>query len=368
MPNPETTQIVEDAVNDAMQPDTTVEDTSTDTPSVDTAADTSGETTTDETVTTPVTVAGEDSVQSPAEQAVVDIVEDDFAKRFGLQANSVTGRENRIPYSRVKKIIEKNERDVVARVTKEVEAKFSKFPEIETKVKDYEGRLEKVAQFEQILEQDPRTFLGMLAKHPSYREFFEFVEKAAAGLEQAKQPAVAVPDPLNDMPGPDQPDGLYSKEGLQKLLQWNAGQAKTQAIQEVEQRYKPIEQAWQAQEQMAKMVPIVEKQIADARTWDKFNELEPRIVELLKADVGKTKSLERIYVQAYQEAAAAEQGKLSTDRTKMRTEILAELKKKPVASTAPIAAVKPGATDEPTGPRSTQDVIREALREAGHQV
>jgi len=360
--NDPVTEAIEDAVNDATNPEVDVETPAEETVSVDTAATEIAEETASEEVTT--------QVESPAVKAATDAgakVEDEFAKRHGLQPNSVTGRENRIPYSRVKKIVEKNERDAVARVTKEIEGKFTpQVTELSTKVTDYEGRLEKVAQFEEILQNDPKTFLEMLSQVPAYKEFFAYIEKASAALDGTQEPAKVV-DPFGDMPQPDQPlpDGskVYSEQGLKALLTWQDQQTQKRTIEQVEKRYAPIEQAWQAQEQMAKIVPVVEKQIADARTWDKFNELEPKILDILKAD--KQISLEKAYVKAYQEATIAERAKFTTDRNAIRTEVLAEIKKKPMSSAATAAAVKPNPQRESTGPVDTTEVIRRSLEEAG---
>lgn len=361
-------QIIEDSVNDSIAPVETTDDTSVETQTDDTtestlsADDAAAEAHPDGTDAPAVEDANQ-QVQSPAAKQPGTTAEDDFAKKFGLQSQSVTGRENRIPYSRVKKIVEKNEKDVTARVTKELETKYTpQLQERDTKITDYEGRLEKVAQFENILENDPRTFLGMLSKHPSYTEFFTYIEQLA-GQQPAQQQQQAVVDPTADMPKPDQADGLYSMEGLQKLLAWNAEQARKATLQEVEQRYKPIEQAWQSQEQLAKIVPVVEKQIAEARTWDKFEELEDKVVAILKAD--KNISLERAYMKAYQEHMQTEVfPKLTTDRNTIRQEVLAELKKKPVSSATPTSQTKPSFKAEPQGNRNLEDVIQQALADA----
>jgi hypothetical protein len=368
MPN-DLEQVIEDSINDSLAPaeDTTAPEETT------TSVDAAVEETTEASAGTEVEATPESNqIASPAQkeaEATTTAQEEDFAKRFGLQSQSVTGRENRIPYSRVKKIVEKNEKDTIARVTKELESKYAKFPEFETKLKDYEGRLERVAQFENILETEPKTFLGMLSQHPAYKEFFEFVEQAVAAQE--KQPAATAAPATTAPEGMPQPDATYadgtkgySQEGLQKLLDWKEQQAVQKAIAQVEARYKPIEQAWQSQEQMAKMVPIVEKQIAEARQWDKFSELEPKVVEILKND--RNISLERAYVKAYQEATLAERSKLTTDRNTIRSEVLAELKKKPASSATTAGAVKP--TPAATGPKSMEEIIRESLEQAGHQI
>lgn len=288
---------------------------------------------------------------------------DEFEKRWGIPSKSVTGRENRIPHSRVKQMVTKAEAEAIAKLKKEHEAKWTgEFTPLETKVKDYEARLEKVAQFENILENDPRTFLGLLSQLPAYKDFFDHYNQLASGAQtpQQGQQAPKVPE---GMPQPDQelPDGtkVYSMEGLQSLLQWQADNVEKRVTAQVKQHYAPIEQEWQQQQRMAQMVPVIEKQIAEARQWPNFPELEPEIVKLLKAD--QRLSLERAYVQAYQAHVVP---KLTTDHNKVRTAVLAELRQKPVASSAPVSQVRPAPNALPEN-YTMDDVIRKALREQG---
>jgi hypothetical protein len=353
--------VIESAVNDSLD-SAPVDDTPTevveDTSSSEITPGSAVEDAPAEEATTDEVVAGgiQPSDATKAEQ-------DDFAKKFGLQAQSVTGRENRIPYSRVKKIVEKAQSEAVAKATKDIEAKFTpQLTELGTKVTDYEGRLQRVAEFENILENDPKQFLTMLSKVPAYKEFFDFVSQAAAG--PATEPEKVAQDPTGNMPQPDQTlaDGskVYSMEGLQSLLKWQADQVEQRTIQQVEQRYAPIEQAWKSQEHMAKIVPVVEKQIAEARTWPNFDELEPEIIQSLKAD--KNISLERAYMQAYQKTIVP---KLAVDRNKIRTDLLAEIKKKPVASAAPAGNVRPGAQPDSGAPKDLADIIAAAVADSG---
>jgi hypothetical protein len=363
MANFDLEQTIEDAVNDSVapvEPEVETPDSTTD----DTTEPTMDEVATD----VAAEVAEEHEAElnpdsnpvAPGAKAPTAKDEDDFAKRHGLQSQSVTGRENRIPYSRVKKIVGKVEAEAKKFKT-ELDTIKPKFTEYETKVRDYESRLEKIGQFEHILENDPKTFLSMLSQVPAYKEFFDYVAQMASGTQgKVEEPAKA--DPADEMPQPG-PDGLYDMEGLKKLLEWNAAQVEKRTIKQVEERYKPIEQAWQSQEQMARIVPVVERQIAEARTWDKFNELEGRVVAILKEDPNST--LEKAYLKAYQEAVQAERAELQPNRDKMRAEILAEIKKTPTkAATAPVGAVRPKQSADAT-PRSIEDIIANAVQEAG---
>ncbi len=366
-------QVIEDSVNDANLDDTDV-DTGSDevtSPAADAAADDAASVEAagaEEATTEVVAPAVKDNVDKPIEGAAKP-AEDEFAKKFGISATGVTGRENRIPYSRVKKIVEKNERDVVARVTKELEDKYNpQINETGAKVQDYESRLGRVAQFEQVMTTNPREFLGMLSGLPAYKEFFEFVNKAMEGqggrIEDAKTtPTAAAGDA---MPEPDKllADGsrVYSMDGLKALMAWQGQQVETRVNagweKKVNERFGPIEQAYKSQEYMAKLVPQIDAQIAEARKLPNFAELEDDVVKILNEN--PRINLEGAYVQAYQTKIVP---KLSTDRNKLRSEILAEIKKQPAVTAAPagVARTKP----TPGAVRSTEDVIKASLEEAG---
>src|SRR3990167_6387410 len=328
-------EVIEDAVNDSL--DTTPVDTSTDV--VDTTSELSADST-DSTITDSTDV--QDPLADPA------AVQDDFEKEWGIPARSITGRENRVPHARVKTMVTKAEQKGYDKAKKELDSQYTpKVTEYEAKVKDYEGRLGKVAQFEQVLENDPRTFLQLLSQIPAYKEFFDYVGKLAQG-QGGQQPQAAEQPYLDSstMPQPDQilSDGskVYSLEGLAKRDEWLAKQIEGKVVQQAEdrmtKRYAPMEQEWQNQQRTAQLVPVIERQIAEARTWPNFQELEPTIVQKLKSDHQMT--LDRAYVLSYQEQVVP---KVSADRNKIRTELLAELRQKPVSSSAPASQVRPSA-------------------------
>lgn len=339
-------QVIEDSVNDSLTSEP-VADTGT------VSNDAPEET---------VTAAPESSqVASPAGKSSDAPVEDDdedslFSKRYGVTGKSVTGGENRIPYSRVKKIVAKSEKEAAAKLKAELEGTYTpKLAEFETKVRDYEERLGKVAQFEHILENDPKQFLTMLSQVPAYKEFFAYIDRLSAG-QGAGRPN---PSPGNagipeGMPQPDvpQPDGssVYSMEGLQKLLEWQAKQVEDRVQKQVTQRYAPIEQEWKTQQNMAKMAPIIQKQLEDARTWPQFTENEGEILQALKAD--RNISLEG----AYRKVVFP---KLQASRDEMRTSILAEIKARPQSTAVGGASTKP--VPSVPGKRSLEEVILEQV-------
>lgn len=352
--------IIEEEVQDSVTP---AEPDVVDSADTDVVADSSVE---EDAVSGDNTEDADNAVTPPAN--ATDKVEDDFAKRFGLQSQSITGRENRIPYSRVKKIVEKAQRDAREAAAKELEGKFNpQLTETQTKIQDYEQRLERVAQFEHVLENDPRTFLQILSQIPAYGEFFQRVSelaKMAQGQQGQGQNPVANQNvqnnnPNDPMPQPDQefPDGTkgYSMEGLAKLFDWRDRQVESRVLQQAEERiskrYAPIEQQWQAQQEYQRAVPVVEKQIAEARTWPNFNELENEVVKLLQADQRMT--LEGAYMRAYQTHIVP---RMTADRQRVKSEVLEELKKRPAASAAPSNPTKPTASAN-KGPRSLEEII-----------
>lgn len=298
-----------------------------------------------------------DEVPSPAAQTPAE--KDEFEKKFGIPGTSASGRENRIPYSRVKKISEKAAADAVAAKVKEYEPKIAEY---ETKITDYEDRLGKVAEFEQVMVSDPDQFLQMLSGLPVYKPFFDKINSLLSGQTQQQVADVAEAPVTDDMPAPDQQlaDGtmVYSMDGLKKLLAWQSNQAETRAIakatKQIEDRYKPIEAEWQQHQAVQRIIPQVQQQIAEARTWPQFNENEAEIVQALQKD--QKLSLEGAYRQVVFP-------KLQADRTKMREEILKEVQKAPRATSASAGAVKPSAqAPAGSGPRPLESVIEEAVK------
>lgn len=338
--------VIEDSITDSELPADTVDETPVD--GVEASPDIIEDPVVEDA---PVT----DEVTSPA---AVDIQKDDFEKKFGIPGTAASGRENRIPYSRVKKITEKAVADGVAAKLKEFEPRIAEY---ETKVKDYEGRLGKVAEFENVMVNDPQQFLGMLAQIPAYKPFFDALHAAQAGETQDQVAKVAQQPVTDDMPAPDQQlqDGtmVYSMDGLKALLKWNGDQSESRAVERVtkqmEDRYKPMETEWQAHQRMQAVIPQVQSQIAEARTWPLFNDHETEIVKALQTN--DKLSLEGAYRQVVYP-------KLVADRTRMREEILKEVSKAPRATSAPAAGSKSTAQATPTGPRSTEDVIYEAIK------
>lgn len=374
-------QIITDSVNDS------INDVQADTPDVDVSADTPSdpvEASTSDSDAEPVAeTPSELEVSSPANvepsEAAPAEPQDEFAKLVGMPQVGVGGRENRIPYSRVKKITEKAVNEIAEaalgrklnpgeKAAEVVKAHVQQLPELTAKVTDYESRLEAVGQFEQVMANDPEKFLTMLARIPAYKEFFEFVQQASQGMQQGA-PQAGVPaqtsqtGPVSDeMPEPDEvlEDGskVYSMEGLKALLAWNAQQTEARVtssyekqLKELQSRYDPVANDWQERRRTEAALPVIRKQIEEARTWTLFNESEQEILEVLRKD--KQISLEGAYRQVVFP-------KLVADRNRVRQEVLQEVKTAPTAtSVAARTASKPSTPSN--GPRSLEDVIKDSV-------
>lgn len=339
--------VIEDAANDSVSPEP-----------VDSASDTSVETTETETVeTTESSQVAAPGGDQPTETETTE--GDDFAKLYGIQPNSITGRENRIPYSRVKKIVERAEKEAVAKAQKAAEGGFTpKLQEAEAKIKDYEGRLQKVAQFENMIETQPQQFLQLLSTIPAYKEFFDYINKLAASGSTAEVKQESYLD-SSTMPQPDETlsDGskVYSLEGLAKRDEWLARQVEERAVRAAEERlskqYGPMREQFEAEQRRQAAIPHIQKQLAEARTWLGFTDNEAAILEALKADGNL--SLEGAYRQVVLP-------KLQSNRDEMRKSIIEELKKKPQATSVTTNATRPQTQDN--RPKSVEEIIAEQAR------
>lgn len=282
---------------------------------------------------------GDAVVASPAAKTGEVVPPDEFEKKFGVPATASGGRENRIPYSRVKKIVEKQ--------AKEVEASFlPKITELEGKVKERDDRLSKVDEFRNVLLNEPQKFMDMLRDLPQYKTL----------LDGLQAPLVTPPVvPLgDDMPLPDEvaADGSksYSMNGIRAFSEWTRAQARKDTLEEVRKIYGPIQEEWKAQQQLQQIVPVIQKQISEARQWPLFNESEEDIVKALQSNPQMT--LETAY-------RTVVYPKLATDRNKMREDLLKELKKAPASTSAPASGTKSKPVS--SGPRSLESIIEEQI-------
>lgn len=340
MPNDEQmTQVIEDSITDAGLSDT----------STDTTLETTTETpeTVQEGTETPEGTSGPGSPATRTEepQAATDAYAA-FAKEHGIPPQTPGQRENRLPYSRVKAIVDKAQKKAAEPYVKELET-------YKGKVGEYEGYLNNVQKFEDIMKNNHMQFLKMLVQIPGYQEIFQQL----AGSQAKPAPAdgaVAETAPVGDgMPEPDMQlaDGtaVYSLEGLRKRDEWHAEQVEKRIMGKVQKDYAPLKQAWETGNYRAEKLRDVQRQLADARTWEQFAENETEIGKALEAY--PQLSLEG----AYRYVVIP---KLKAERNTMRQELMAEVKKAPTSTSAPSQITKPGAGG---GKRTVEQIINDSI-------
>jgi hypothetical protein len=348
------TQVIEDAITDVEIAPEALEDTTT---SVD-----------DPTPIEPVEVAPTASNEptEPVKETVPPVQDevDPFDKKFGLTKESSLGKENRIPYSRVRKIVDKavKEAETAKADAFKTYVEPTKFKEYEDKVKDYEGRLTQIAEFEKVMINDHGAFLTMLAnKIPGYAQILAPLFNPPT--EQSKTaPPPSQTDPSVEMPQPDQTltDGskVYSMEGLKALMAWQAAQVEAKVTKQVEERvssrYKPIEDSFTRHQRVQEVLPKVRAQIEEARKWPLFGDNEDEITKTLQEN--PTYNLERAY-------QAVVLPKLQAQRDQMRADILKEVKQAPRSTGVSTAATKPNPVSTSTGPRALEDVIADSIKD-----
>jgi hypothetical protein len=355
-------EIIADSITDVELGDDPIEDTpiGDEAPAPEVVPDTPAPDATPEVPEAP-------AVPSPASKDDVKPL-DDFEKKYGITALSSSGRENRIPYPRVKKIAEKAVKDAQTTWTKGLEAShvpIAKYQELDTKIKDYEGRLSQVAEFERVMTTDAPRFLQMLTTIPGYTEIFNRMGSQDATPPQQEAPQAPISEA---MPEPDQKlsDGstVYSMDGLKALLAWQARQIEEKVTRQVQERYAPLETDYQTYQRTQAIIPQVQKQIADARTWHLFNENEDEIVKTLQAYPNATleQAYQHVVVPKLKSAAETATTLGQTERDKMRAELLKELKTAPRATSASVSPARPAATPVSAGPRNLEDVIADAVK------
>lgn len=384
-PNVDLEAVITDSITDSQLPP----DTDTDTPEVDTS-DISDDTSYQvETPATADDAPAEDAAEGDGESRV-DVpdsekapgTKDEFERLAGMPAVGQHGRENRIPYSRVKKITEKAVNELAENVLGRklapgekaadvVKQYAAEIPVMREKVTDYEARLERVGQFEDIIQNKPKDFIKMLQKLPQYEGFFSWIRSlrqdghvTTGGDGTAGQAAQAAME-SDQMPEPDQAleDGtkVYSLDGLKQLLLWNSKDTERRVLGQVESQYAPIRSEFQqrreaAQREMVERqqyeaaLPVIRRQIEDAKTWPMFSENEDAISEALAAD--ESLSLEG----AYRKVVLP---KILSDRQAMRQQVMKEIKTAPRAASVPSNTAQKATPS--TGPKSLEDVIREQV-------
>jgi hypothetical protein len=292
----------------------------------------------------------------------VEPVVDPVAKELedlGLAAPKAGERENRLPYSRVKKIVENSR-------TKLTAAHTTALAEVTTKLTAAEQKVQQMDRADQLFATDPDRALMMLESlHPGkYKKFLTPPTAAAAAV-------TPLASTVGPRPGPDveYQDGSrgYSPDQHAKLLDWISADAElkayTRAKSDLDARLGPVEAQNKkvadreaALAANAALVPVVQAKIKWGReTWGKMFEDDYK----LDGNSAVVKYINEHKVGFEAACAAVFLPKVQAERTRMRAEIITEMNARPKAAARTVpAAITTAASAEA---KSTEDVIRDAI-------
>lgn len=307
---------------------------------------------------------GESAAEAAAAAArkAADDAEQNFAREYEL-VDKQGKRENRIPYNRVKKIVENAQIKIAKQVLgdqwKDLQAgqkiddvlngHLSTINQRLQAMQAYEQELERVQLVGNLIQSDPDRFLAVLPNiNPRYAELLN------------RQPMQKNPE--DEMPGPDLDLGggakTYSPEGLRNLLDWQAQQTEKRVLGTVDKDLRPLREQQHASEQMQAALTRVRSQLSEARkNWKGFTDNEPAIQKYVERGM----KLEIAYAQVMQDVYEKKLQDAQANREKVRAEVLEELKKAP-RSTATAVSSRSKAADEVGEPTNLEDVIRNALK------
>jgi hypothetical protein len=318
-------------------------------------------------------------VQTPEQKAAADAAdtikkeEDEFNKEHGIAAKTKDGRENRLPYSRVKAITENAAKKAVAPFQAQV-------TELTTKVKVQDETLAQVGQIEHIMFTEPKRYLEILKRTvPGMAELLtERGPAVATAMTKPADEAFIEPMPQGSVTNADGSMG-YIQADIQKLQEWTARKATHEALitarKEFNDRFAPFEAAEKQRKEAAANVALdqrLDAELHDAVTnWEGFKDNQEDILKALQTH--PQMSLEGAYRHVVfpkvKQSHEAEKTKLAADRTKMRQELLVELGQAPRSTTAgtPVAQNPAGKTTgaDPNASVPLEEVIRQAIAAAG---
>lgn len=304
-----------------------------------------------EVVEDPVTPETPDTPELEKAEVVVPEVDDDTKEleALGLKAPKEGERENRLPYSRVKKIL--------ANARKKLSDSHAET--LKTQKAELDKALEKSKNMDAVdalIRTDPARYLGMLANlHPTL--YKKYVDMKEAAVEEKKPAAHATEPPPPDWKFEDGSLG-YSPEQQKKLLEWQALEVERRTTEKVtaafDKRLAPIEQERRTAATIAQKLPVVRAQIADAKaTWGElFTKNEAEVLKALQDNplVPFDAVVSKILFP-----------KAQANRDTMRAELMKEAQgRKTAARVAPgsTAAVAPKKDD---GPKTTEEIIMASI-------
>lgn len=290
------------------------------------------------------------SVGDVPERTAEDIAFDAELAELGLSAPKPGQRDNRIPYSRTVKIIKnaktKWSEKLKAEHTTELSAR-------DQQIKDFNDLKATYDRAEQAIQSNGDGYIEFLARtYPA--QYGKYVKGAAAPAAGAEKPQKPGPDLKYD-------DGTvgYSPEQWDRREEFTRQEAVRQAREEVtkefNERFGPIERQYKDAQKNHEDVQRVRGDIGKLREqWgaDLIDHPEVQKAIIAHMDANPKATL----VAATRAVAMA---RISADRTKMRTELIAELKGAPkAAAKGPVAPIKSDASVN----ESYDDIITRAAR------
>lgn len=255
-----------------------------------------------------------------------------------LTAELAGKRDNRIPYPRVKKIIDNQ----VKKAVTEVEQQYAQF-----RTPEFQNGITAM----RVADENPAQFLAALAQaDPRYAELLAGARVLAGaqqpqqqGRRQAQQPQQ---QPMQGDVEPDiqLSDGTlgYSADATRRLLAAERAKMEDAVLSRFEDRLKslePIEQEHRINTLRAEAAQRVSQQIAAAEQWPGFAESKELIAKAITdaTKAGKVLSLQDAYIQVVIP-------KFRADENTVRQKVLSELKKAPAASSGAPGAGSKAAT------------------------
>lgn len=331
-----------------------------------------------ETAGTESTDGGATGAEAQAAAEAAKAVEDAFAKEHGINPQDQRRRENRIPYSQVKKIAENAQKKVAEALgltsiaadkplIDQVKTHVARFSEIEQENQGYKTAIGEMNQVEQIMLNRPEQFLELLPHiNP---KFAELLGTRKSGGQ--KEVPAELPKPDVKIKMPDGSDAeTFSPKGLQDYIQAVISQTEARVKSEVDGRFKPYEDAQQRHLSEQQQLDQLYSQVQSARkSWRGFGEWEKDIQQVMREDREQAKKtstapkhdLQSAYLFVRDKKHDEELAKLKTDRETQRKEIIAEINKRPKSTAAGGGVV---ARTQPTGAgaeKSVEDIIRESM-------
>jgi len=299
-------------------------------------------------------------VEEPAEE--LSQLDKDLAE-LGIKAPKPGQRENKLPHSRVRTLIEKHGKKVEARFTQQLDV-------VTRQARAYANKAQTMDNVDKLIATDPDRYMRLLDTiHPG--KFDKYMNNAsgraaADGGKPNKQPQVPQsvadlgPEPQPDVEFEDKSRG-YSPQQHAKLMKWTRdvakAEAKEEAIAEMEARmeakYGPMAKSFASRQAINAEIPRVRAEVASIHeTWGKefVEKHEHEIVELMKENEGMT---------AAEATTRVLLPKVRAERNSVRTGVIKDQK----ARTAAAAKVVPSGTanKEAADEGTIEDVIRRQI-------